>query len=165
MVVFIMDLNCYKQSLCFFTFALSQLKDSNVWENIHADLKGQTLRCYQTKEDLESGNNLMLLIPIRKVSSFQKSCKRREVPSSSYSLMQKPPEGSSESTQTDTDRSAPCTITHTCLSGVQTRNGQQCMTKRFFCFVLFCFKAYLCVSYLSDRCSTLFLPVIIFFFR
>uniref|UniRef100_A0A3B3HC53 Anillin homology domain-containing protein n=1 Tax=Oryzias latipes TaxID=8090 RepID=A0A3B3HC53_ORYLA len=96
-----------------------KLKDSNIWENIHADLKGQTLRCYQTKEDLESGNNLMLLIPIRKVSSFQKSCKRREVlaPSSSYSLMQKPPEGSGESTQTDTDRSAPCTITHTCLSG------------------------------------------------
>ncbi|XP_023816840.1 rhotekin-like isoform X1 [Oryzias latipes] len=43
-----------------------KLKDSNIWENIHADLKGQTLRCYQTKEDLESGNNLMLLIPIRK---------------------------------------------------------------------------------------------------
>lgn len=141
MVVFIMDLNCYKQSLCFFTFALSQLKDSNIWENIHADLKGQTLRCYQTKEDLESGNNLMLLIPIRKVSSFQKSCKRREVlaPSSSYSLMQKPPEGSGESTQTDTDRSAPCTITHTCLSGPSANQKWATVhDKKIFllCFVL-----------------------------
>ncbi|RVE66055.1 hypothetical protein OJAV_G00122780 [Oryzias javanicus] len=43
-----------------------KLKDSNIWENVHADVKEQALRCYETHEDLESGDNLMLLIPIRK---------------------------------------------------------------------------------------------------
>ncbi|KAF6722960.1 Rhotekin [Oryzias melastigma] len=50
-----------------------KLKDSNIWENVHADLKEQALRCYQTHEDLQSGNNLVLLIPIRKDTCIHES--------------------------------------------------------------------------------------------
>ncbi|XP_053196338.1 rhotekin-like [Scomber japonicus] len=40
--------------------------DLNCWENVYAVLKGQSLLCYQSQEDLESEDKPLLLIPVKK---------------------------------------------------------------------------------------------------
>lgn len=50
--------------------ALIQLgEDLNCWENVYGVLRGQSLLCYQSQEDLESEDKPLLVIPIRKVGS------------------------------------------------------------------------------------------------
>ncbi|XP_067429818.1 rhotekin-like [Thunnus thynnus] len=41
-------------------------EDLNCWENVYAVLRGQSLLCYQSQEDLESEDKPLLLIPIKK---------------------------------------------------------------------------------------------------
>ncbi|CAK6963602.1 rhotekin-like [Scomber scombrus] len=43
-------------------------EDLNCWENVYAVLRGQSLLCYQSQEDLESEDKPLLLIPIKKDS-------------------------------------------------------------------------------------------------
>lgn len=48
--------------------ALIQLEeDLNCWENVYGVLRGQSLLCYQSEEDLESEDEPLLVIPVRKV--------------------------------------------------------------------------------------------------
>ncbi|XP_040014024.1 rhotekin-like [Xiphias gladius] len=41
-------------------------EDLNCWENVYGVLRGQSLLCYQSQEDLESEDKPLLVIPIRK---------------------------------------------------------------------------------------------------
>uniref|UniRef100_A0A3Q1I9T8 PH domain-containing protein n=1 Tax=Anabas testudineus TaxID=64144 RepID=A0A3Q1I9T8_ANATE len=41
-------------------------EDLNCWENVYGVLRGQSLCCYQSQEDLESEDKPLLVIPIRK---------------------------------------------------------------------------------------------------
>ncbi|KAM7368718.1 hypothetical protein PAMP_013030 [Pampus punctatissimus] len=41
-------------------------EDLNCWENVFAVLRGQSLLCYQSQEDLESEDKPLLIIPIKK---------------------------------------------------------------------------------------------------
>ncbi|XP_035847246.1 rhotekin-like isoform X3 [Sander lucioperca] len=60
------------QPLCMIQPMISgQLKvklgeDLNCWENVYGVLREQSLLCYQSQEDLESEDKLLLVIPIRK---------------------------------------------------------------------------------------------------
>uniref|UniRef100_A0A3B5B8J4 Rhotekin 2b n=1 Tax=Stegastes partitus TaxID=144197 RepID=A0A3B5B8J4_9TELE len=52
--------------------ALPQLEeDFNYWENVYGVLRRQTLLCYQSEEDLDSEEEPLLVIPIKKVGSNQ----------------------------------------------------------------------------------------------
>ncbi|TDH02270.1 hypothetical protein EPR50_G00171370 [Perca flavescens] len=63
------------QPLCMIQPMISgQLKvklgeDLNCWENVYGVLREQSLLCYQSQEDLESEDKLLLVIPIKKVGS------------------------------------------------------------------------------------------------
>lgn len=50
---------------------LSSEEDCNYPETVYGVLKRQALLCYQSQEDLESQDNPLLEIPIRKVGSKQ----------------------------------------------------------------------------------------------
>ncbi|XP_041667578.1 rhotekin-like [Cheilinus undulatus] len=41
-------------------------EDLNCWENVYSVLRGQTLLCYQSEEDLESEDEPLLVIPVKK---------------------------------------------------------------------------------------------------
>nr|XP_046230921.1 rhotekin-like [Scatophagus argus] len=41
-------------------------EDLNCWQNVHGVLRGQSLLCYQSEDDLESENKPLLVIPIKK---------------------------------------------------------------------------------------------------
>ncbi|XP_040914519.1 rhotekin 2b [Toxotes jaculatrix] len=63
------------QPLCMMQPVISgQLKvklgeDLNCWENVYGVLRGQSLLCFQSQEDLESEDNPLLVIPIKKDTS------------------------------------------------------------------------------------------------